>query len=160
MDAVIEQWAMVAPELDTTHLGIVARVHRVAHQLRVRAEVVLGPHGLTQGEFDVLSALRRSGSDDGLTPSALAAGVLVSSGGMTKRLTALERGGWIARRRSPRDGRSVRVALTPAGRERLDVLLPVYFAAEGEVLEGLDDAERNGLADLLRELAVRLDLRR
>ena len=79
---------------------------------------------------------------------------------MTKRLTALERGGWISRRRSARDGRSVRVALTPSGHERLDALLPVYFAAEGEVLDGLDDAERAGLADLLRELSVRLDLRR
>ncbi len=156
----MSQWATVAPDLDTAHLGIVARVHRVAHHLRLRAEAVLGPHGLTQGEFDVLSALRRSGSDDGLTPSELAAGVLVTTGGMTKRLTALERGGWISRRRSPRDGRSVRVALTPSGRERLDALLPAYFAAEGEVLDGLDAAERDGLADLLRELAVRLDARR
>ena len=156
----MEQWVTVAPDLDTAHLGIVARLHRVAHLLRLRAEAVLAPHGLTQGEFDVLSALRRSGSDDGLTPSALAAGVLVTSGGMTKRLAALERGGWISRRRSPRDGRSVRVALTASGRERLDALLPAYFASEAEVLDGLDDAERDGLADLLRELAVRLDARR
>jgi DNA-binding MarR family transcriptional regulator len=156
----MEQWATVAPDLDTAHLGIVARLHRVVHHLRLRAEAVLEPHGLTQGEFDVLSALRRSGSDDGLTPSALAAGVLVSSGGMTKRLTALERGGWISRRRSARDGRSVRVALTPSGRERLDALLPAYFAAEGEVLDGLDDAERVRLADLLRDLSMSLDLRR
>ena len=156
----IEQWATVAPDLDTAHLGVVARVYRIAHHLRLRAEAVLERHGLTQGEFDVLSALRRSGSDDGLTPTALASGVLVSSGGMTKRLTALERGGWISRRRSARDGRSVRVALTPSGRERFDVLLPDYFAAEGVVLDGMPDAERDGLADLLRELAVRLDLRR
>jgi DNA-binding MarR family transcriptional regulator len=156
----MEQWATVAPDLDTAHLGIVARLHRVAHDLRLRAEAFLGPHGLTQGEFDVLSALRRSGSDDGLTPSALAAGVLVSSGGMTKRLSALERGGWISRRPSPRDGRSVRVALTPSGRERLDALLPEYFAIEADVLDGLDAAERDGLADLLRELSLRVDLRR
>jgi DNA-binding MarR family transcriptional regulator len=156
----MEQWATVAPDLDTGHLGVVARLHRVAHHLRLRAEAVLGSHGLTQGEFDVLSALRRSGSDDGLTPSALAAGVLVSSGGMTKRLTALERGGWISRRRSPRDGRSVRVALTPSGRERLDSLLPAYFQAEAEALDGLAAAERDRLADLLRELSLRLDVRR
>jgi DNA-binding MarR family transcriptional regulator len=156
----MEQWATVAPDLDTGHLGVVARLHRVAHRLRLRAEAVLAPHGLTQGEFDVLSALRRSGSDDGLTPSALAAGVLVSSGGMTKRLTALERGGWISRRRSPRDGRSVRVALSPSGRERLDSLLPAYFQAEAEALDGLAAAERDRLADLLRELSLRLDVRR
>jgi DNA-binding MarR family transcriptional regulator len=136
---------------------VVARLHRLAHQLRVRAESILAPHGLTQGEFDVLSALRRSGSADGLTPGALAGAVLVSSGGMTKRLATLERGGWIARERSPRDGRSVRVVLSPSGRERLDELLPAYFAAEAQLLDGLDPSDRQGLADVLRELSLRLD---
>jgi DNA-binding MarR family transcriptional regulator len=160
VDAVRDQWAATAPELDTAHLGVVARLHRVASQLRQRAEAVLAPHGLTQGEFDVLSALRRSGSADGLTPGQLAAGVLVSSGGMTKRLATLEASGWISRRRSPRDGRSVRVVLTPSGRRRLDALLPAYFAAEAEVLDGLDGADRDDLAAVLRELSLRLDLGR
>jgi DNA-binding MarR family transcriptional regulator len=160
VDDVLRQWATAAPGLDTGHLGVVARLHRLAHQLRLRVETVLGPNGLTQGEFDVLSALLRSGAADGMTPGALAAGVLVSSGGMTKRLAALERGGWISRRRSPRDGRSVRVALTPSGRERLEALLPAYFATEAEVLDVLDDAERDELADRLRELSLRLDLGR
>ena len=160
VDTVLEQWDAAVPGLDTAHLGVVARIHRLAHQLRVRAESVLAPHGLTQGEFDVLSALRRSGSADGLTPGALAAGVLVSSGGMTKRLATLERAGWITRRRSPRDGRSVRAVLTPSGRRRLDALLPAYFAAEAEVLDGLDAAERDDLANVLRDLSLRLDASR
>lgn len=157
VDAVLEQWDAAAPGMATAHLGVIARLHRLAHQLRARAETVLAPYGLTQGEFDVLSALRRSGSDDGVTPGALAGAVLVSSGGMTKRLAALERGGWISRRRSSRDGRSVRVVLTRSGRERLDELLPAYFAAEAELLDGFDTAEREELADVLRELSARLD---
>jgi DNA-binding MarR family transcriptional regulator len=160
VDGVLAQWASAAPDVDTAHLGVVARLHRLGHQLAVRAETVLEPHGLTQGEFDVLSALLRSGSADGMTPGALAAAVLVSSGGMTKRLAALELGGWITRRRSPRDRRSIRVALTPAGRKRLMGLLPTYFAAEAEALDGLDAAERDDLADLLRGLSLRLDLGR
>lgn len=160
MDAVVGQWAAAAPDLDTAHLGVVARLHRLGHQLRQHAESVLAPHGLTQGEFDVLSALRRSGSADGLTPGQLAAGVLVSSGGITKRLVGLEGAGWISRRRSARDGRSVRVVLTPSGRRRLDALLPAYFAAEAELLDGLDDAARDDLADVLRDLSMRLDVRR
>ena len=160
MDAVLGQWVAAAPDLDTTHLGVVARLHRLAHQLRQHAESVLAPHGLTQGEFDVLSALRRSGSADGLTPGQLASSVLVSSGGMTKRLAALEAAGWISRRRSARDGRSVRVVLTPPGRRRLDTLLPAYFAAEAELLDGLDGAQRDDLADVLRDLSLRLDVRR
>jgi DNA-binding MarR family transcriptional regulator len=160
VDAVLGQWAEAAPDVDTAHLGVVARLHRLAHQLRQRADTVLQPHGLTQGEFDVLSALRRSGSAGGLTPSALAAALLVSSGGMTKRLATLERAGWISRERSARDARSVRVALTPSGRERLDALLPVYFATEATALDALDPDERNRLADLLRDLSLRLDLGR
>jgi DNA-binding MarR family transcriptional regulator len=160
VDGVVAQWATAAPGVDTAHLAVVARVHRLAHQLRVRAEKVLELHGLTQGEFDVLTALRRSPSADGMTPGALASGVLVSSGGMTKRLAALEQTGWISRQRSPRDGRSVRVVLTSSGRERLDALLPAYFASEAAALDGLDAAERDGLADLLRELSLRLDVGR
>jgi DNA-binding MarR family transcriptional regulator len=160
VDGVLRQWASVAPDVDTAHLGVVARLHRLGHQLALRAETLLEPNGLTQGEFDVLSALLRSGSADGMTPGALAAAVLVSSGGMTKRLAALEQGGWITRRRSPRDRRSVRVALTPSGRRRLKALLPAYFAAEAELLDGLDVAERDDLADLLRALSLRLDTRR
>jgi DNA-binding MarR family transcriptional regulator len=160
VDGVLEQWATVAPDLGTAHLGVVARLHRLAHHLRLRGEEILRPYGLTQGEFDVLSALRRSGNDEGLTPGALAAGMLVSSGGMTKRLVALERAGWISRHRSERDARSVRVALTPSGRERLDVLLPAYFAAEAAVLDVLDEAERDELVGLLRVLSLGLDPRR
>lgn len=160
VDGVLAQWASAAPDVATAHLGVVARLHRLGHQLALRAETSLEPHGLTQGEFDVLSALLRNGSADGMTPGALAAAVLVSSGGMTKRLAALEAGGWITRRRSPRDRRSVRVALTPTGRKRLTGLLPAYFAAEAEVLDALDAAQRDDLADLLRELSLRLDLGR
>jgi DNA-binding MarR family transcriptional regulator len=160
VDGMLMQWASVAPDVDTAHLGVVARLHRLGHQLALRSETLLEPSGLTQGEFDVLSALLRSGTADGMTPGALAAAVLVSSGGMTKRLVALEKGGWITRRRSPRDRRSVRVVLTPTGRRRLKELLPAYFAAEAQVLDGLDAAERDDLADLLRELSLRLDRRR
>jgi DNA-binding MarR family transcriptional regulator len=78
---------------------------------------------------------------------------------MTKRLTALEAAGWISRRRSPRDGRSVRVVLTASGRRRLDALLPLYFAAEADVLDGLAGAERDDLAGVLRELSHRLEMR-
>jgi DNA-binding MarR family transcriptional regulator len=157
VDQVMEQWAAVRPDLDIAHLGVAARLQRLAHHLRSRAEAVLAPHGLTQGEFDVLTALRRSGSDDGLTPGVLAAGMLVSSGGMTKRLLALERAGWISRERSPRDARSVRVVLTRAGRGRIDALLPEYFAAEAAALDVLDAEERDQLAGLLRLLSLRFD---
>jgi DNA-binding MarR family transcriptional regulator len=158
VDAVVRQWETAAPDVESGHLGVVARIHRLAHRMHARADAILAGDGLTQGEFDVLSALRRSAAVDGLTPTALAAAMLVSSGGMTKRLTSLERGGWIARRRSARDGRSVRVVLTDSGRERLDALLPGYFAAEAEVLEVLDDEERGQLAELLRRLSVHQDL--
>ena len=52
MDAVLDQWGSAAPELDTAHLGVVARLHRVAHQLRQRAEA------------DVLDGLDGAGRDD------------------------------------------------------------------------------------------------
>jgi DNA-binding MarR family transcriptional regulator len=53
-------------------------------------DLVFADYGLTGGEFDVLAALRRSGRPYRLTPTSLRRAVLLSSGGMTKRLAGLE----------------------------------------------------------------------
>jgi DNA-binding MarR family transcriptional regulator len=45
---------------------------------------------------------------------------MITSGTMTHRLKALEKRGFITRLPNPEDARSMLVALTPAGRERID----------------------------------------
>lgn len=153
---VLEQWRRELPEIDRAPMGVVGRISRLAHLLQARLEPVFSAHGLNGGEFDVLAALRRSGRPYRLTPTELSRALMVTSGGMTKRLTALERRGLIAREPDPHDGRSTAVSLTREGKRLVEAILPDHMANEDNLLGGLDDRERAELARLLEELAVSL----
>ena len=50
-------------------------------------------YGLSEGEFDVLAALRRQGRPFELAPGELARHTMVTTGAITKRLDALEQPG-------------------------------------------------------------------
>ena len=71
----------------------------MAQLLQVELERVFAEHGLNSGEFDVLATLRRGGDPYRLTPTELSEAlmILATSGGMTKRLAALEARGLIGR---------------------------------------------------------------
>jgi DNA-binding MarR family transcriptional regulator len=151
---VLEQWRREAPELDRTPMGVVGRISRLAHLLQGELELVFGAHGLNGGEFDVLAALRRSGRPFRLTPTELSKALMVTSGGMTKRLAALEGRGLIARERDPADRRSTAVTLTRDGKRLVEQVLPEHLANEQRLLAGLSAKQRGELAGLLEALAV------
>jgi DNA-binding MarR family transcriptional regulator len=113
---VVEQWRRAAPELDRSAFAVVGRISRVAQLLQADLERVFAGHGVNGGEFDVLAALRRRGRPYRLTPTELGKALVVSSGGMTKRLRMLEARGLIRRQPAPNDGRSTTVSLTRKGK--------------------------------------------
>ena len=82
--------------------------------------------------------------------------MMVTSGGMTKRLTALEGRGLIRRESGPNDGRSTVVSLTPEGKRLVEATLPQHVANEQRLLSELSNKERAELAGLLETLAVSL----
>ena len=98
---VLEQWRREAPELDRSPFGVLGRISRLAHLLQAEIEPIFAAHGVTGGEFDVLAALRRAGRPYRLSPTELSRALIVTSGGMTKRLNALEDRGLIRRRIRP-----------------------------------------------------------
>jgi len=153
---VLEQWRSELPEIDRAPMGVVGRVSRLAHLLQPRLEAVFSAHGVNGGEFDVLAALRRSGRPYRLTPTELSRALMVTSGGMTKRLTALERRGLIGREPDPHDGRSTGVSLPREGKRLVGPTLPAHVANEDNLLGGLDSGDRAELARLLEQLAVSL----
>jgi DNA-binding MarR family transcriptional regulator len=104
----------------------------------------------------VLASLRREGRPYRLTPTELSKALMVTSGGMTKRLASLERRGLISREPHPRDGRSTAVTLTPEGKRLVDEVLPEHVANEERLLAELSAEERAELAALLEALAVSL----
>jgi DNA-binding MarR family transcriptional regulator len=69
-------------------MGVVGRIFRLAQLLQAELEPIFAAHGVNGGAFDVLAALRRAGRPYRLTPTALSKALMVTSGGMTKRLTA------------------------------------------------------------------------
>lgn len=153
---VLEQWRREVPELDRSPFGVVGRISRLAQLLQDAIDPVFEAHGLTGGEFDVLAALRREGPPYQLTPSELGAALIVTSGGMTKRLNALEGRKLVRRRPHPRDGRSTVVSLTSDGKRLVEAILPEHSANERRLVGNLSATERAELARLLESFAVAL----
>jgi DNA-binding MarR family transcriptional regulator len=153
---VLEQWRREAPELDRSPFGVVGRISRLAQLLQAELERVFATHGVNGGEFDVLAALRRAGRPYRLSPTELSTALIVTSGGMTKRLNALEDGGLIRRQPDPNDGRSTVVSLTREGKRLVEAILPEHVANEQRLLSGLRSKERADLAALLQMLAISL----
>jgi DNA-binding MarR family transcriptional regulator len=154
VDLIIEQWQRERPELDSSPIGIVGRISRLAREIEARLEPVYREHGLEPGWHDLLATLRRSGGT--LRPTDLTNASMLTSSGTTKRLDKLEQAGLIAREPDPDDRRGTLISLTPAGRRLIDGLTPAHLDNERRILGGLSEAEQRRLADLLRKLQLGL----
>lgn len=153
---VLEQWRREAPDVDRSAFGVVGRISRLARLLQAEVEPVFVGHGVNEGEFDVLAALRRAGRPYRLTPTELSRALIVTSGGMTKRLNALEGRGLVRRQSDPNDGRSTAVSLTREGKRLVEATLLEHVGNEERLLSDLSDKQRAELAALLEVLAVSL----
>lgn len=109
--------------------------------------------GLTLGDFDVLAQLARAGGE--LRMTDLAARVLLSRSGMTRRVTRLVEEGVVRRANADGDARGVVVALTDAGLARLTDTAPVHLRGVSELfVEQLDDQELAVLTNALKKVTV------
>lgn len=156
VDAIVGQWRVARPDLDSSPVGVVGRISRASVQVQRRLDEVFAEHGLQPGGFDVLATLRRNGPPHRMSPSQLHRQLMIASGSMTARLDRLEQSGLVAREPDPHDRRGLLVALTPAGLELIDRAYPAHLANEQRVLAALDDDEREALAALLRKLLLHL----
>lgn len=154
VDLIIEQWQRERPELDSSPIGIVGRISRLAREIEARLEPVYREHGLEPGWHDILATLRRSGGT--LRPTDLTNASMLTSSGTTKRLDKLEVAGLIAREPDPSDRRGTLIALTADGRRLIDALTPAHLDNERRILGALTEADQRRLADLLRKLQLGL----
>ncbi|MEY9488556.1 DNA-binding MarR family transcriptional regulator [Streptomyces calvus] len=157
VDAIVEQWAEVRPDLDTTAMEVFGRVHRLARAMDDRMENACARYGISRGEFDVLAALRRSGQSRMLSPRQLSAALMVTTGGMTGRLDKLERAGLLRRSPDPHDRRGLRVTLTEEGLRLADEAVGAGLAVQTETLSALDTERVAQLADLLRDVLLAVE---
>lgn len=151
------QWAREMPDLDTTGMAILGRARAITLGVRPIIERVFEKHDLDTGDFDVLSTLLRAGAPYRLRPTELFRWLMITSGGLTARLARLEKRGLVERVPDPADRRSLLVTLTQTGIEKARAAIFEDMRIEASLLDGLTEAERHTLADLLLKLALSLD---
>ncbi|MFI1012994.1 MarR family winged helix-turn-helix transcriptional regulator [Streptomyces sp. NPDC020965] len=153
VDAIIDQWAAVRPDLDTGPMAVYGRIYRIARAMGDGVEKEYRRFGLSRGEFDVLGTLRRSGEPYTLSPRELSATLMLTTGGMTGRLDKLEKAGLLSRSPDPHDRRGLRVTLSEHGRELVDGAVTAGLSLQHQIFDAaLDETGAEQLADLLRTL--------
>lgn len=157
VDRLVAAWARERPDLDASPLEVLSRVTRLARYLDRARKAAFARYDLEGWEFDVLAALRRAGRPYVLSPGQLLTQTLVTSGTMTNRIDRLESKRLVERLPDPNDRRSVRVRLTPRGKNRVDAALADLLERERKLLETLTPAQQDTLAGLLRALVASFD---
>ncbi|MEJ2855670.1 MULTISPECIES: MarR family winged helix-turn-helix transcriptional regulator [unclassified Saccharothrix] len=145
------EWARERPDVDVSPQAVIGRLHRLAAVLTEQLAVVYRRHGLGEGEFDVLAALRRAGAPYERAPGELAQHTMVTTGAITKRIDRLERDGLVARRVEGGDGRRRVVALTEAGLRVIDRAFAEHMANERRLLDLVDAGDAVVLERILGE---------
>ena len=154
LNGILAQWQRERPDLDTRCMLVCGAVWRAGRRLMDGLKENLDRYGLDFPGLDVLLTLRRNGRDAALSPSEMAADMMLSAGAMTARLDKLEKRGLIARQPDPQDRRGVRIILTDAGFDLSDALVPDHVAAEEAMLAPLTKEERRTLTALLSKIAT------
>ncbi len=93
------------------------RVARLQRTVGRRFDQALRPLGLSMAQLELLAWLK--GQDAPVRPSELAGIMAVERSTMSRNLAVLERQGWVATVTASSTGRSMAVALTAAGSEKL-----------------------------------------
>jgi len=152
VDDLVEAWEREREDLDLGPVAVFSRISRLARHLDLARRQAFTAHGIESWEFDVLSALRRSGPPYELSPGRLLRETLVTSGTMTNRVDRLAGRGFVERHPDLADRRGVIVRLTPEGRAAVDGAFAALLEAERELLADLPAREQERLAGLLRTL--------
>ncbi|NQX10188.1 MarR family transcriptional regulator [Microbacteriaceae bacterium VKM Ac-2855] len=156
VDSVIDAWASVLPDVDFAPLDVVSRLRRLGPRLLEVRRRSFAASDLRPSEFELMSILRQHG-EPGMTPSALAARLEITSGNLSARLDRLATRGLISRRQNDADARSKIVSLTPRGGGRVDDAMRALVAAESEVLAELSRPQAATLIESLRIIGRSLD---
>ncbi|MCW2822883.1 MAG: MarR family transcriptional regulator [Marmoricola sp.] len=152
VDELVEAWTRERDDLDLAPVEVFSRISRLARLLDKARREAFTAHQIETWEFDVLSALRRTGAPYQLTPGALLRQTMVTSGTMTNRVDRLALRGFVERSPDPSDRRGVLVRLTAPGKQAVDGAFETLLASERDLLSDLSSTDRTRLAELLKQL--------
>jgi DNA-binding MarR family transcriptional regulator len=114
---------------------------------------MLETYRLSGTGFNVLEILRGAGLP--LQPSAIAAHMLITRGGMTKALDVLEKLEYVRRMPHPSDRRMLLIEITDTGTRVMNELLVRLHAAEREWFDVLTPQEQQTFIDLMGRVQAR-----
>lgn len=111
---------------------------RAARSLARRFDIAFKPVGITSGQFSLLMSLNRP-EPPGL--GSVAALLAMDRTTLTANLKPLERRGLVESAPDPRDRRTRRLRLTPAGRAVLAEATPIWRRTHAEIEAPLSDPD-------------------
>ncbi|HET9648118.1 MAG TPA: MarR family transcriptional regulator [Microlunatus sp.] len=147
----------VAAGADESVQQVITAVHRLSRRLTQWYDVQLADHGLSAGEWAVLSALGRLNADAALTPTQLAAEGNVAPSSMTHRLDRMVERGLVTRTADPANRTRVLVRLADAGWQRFATAIREANVVESGLLAGLEPEQVRALTTMLEQMIRNLE---
>lgn len=124
----LESYKERFPVLNVDDVNAALHMLRRASVLLRKIEAYFAKHDLSQTRFLVLVVLDREGAGGGLQAKEIAEKLDISRPIVTNTLKTMHRDGLLNISAHAEDGRAKWVALTDMGRERLNDVLPEYYA--------------------------------
>jgi DNA-binding MarR family transcriptional regulator len=158
-DLHVERWRdhWIDVTFDDEVEALTVRVINIARHLREAKQAAVAHLGLQDFEYDTLHALMIRDTPGHASPGALAQDLGVSNAGMTGRLDALERQGWIKRMPGADDRRRVDVEVTRTGAALWRKAMDLRGSAEDELAGALSRRELVSLNRLLKKLTLHVE---
>ena len=151
-DEILRDRARNWPEAVTPISQLMVRIFRFGNLVLENAARQMAALELTFTEFEVLAALRGVPAPHELAPTDLYGAVLISSGGLTKVLHALEKKNLIKRGKAETDRRSKPVRLSAKGRILIERAMADVLRSDGGLISrGVSVAEIERLTRLVRK---------
>lgn len=137
--------------------AITVRLNKIVRYFKTSSQAAVAEVGLQDFEYDTLHQLMIRDTPGQASPSGLADDLGISGAGMTGRLDALEKAGWVQRRPTAEDRRRVTVEVTRSGVEIWRRAMDLRGRAEDELLGSLTGKERTALAAILKKLTLQIE---
>jgi len=145
---------MTKTKVDKLRLGAflsVIRFNDVATRYRA---IEFAKHGSSSMRMMLMNALFVNGGS--MSPTELSKRIFRTRHSITSMVDTLERQGLVRREPNPEDRRSIRVTLTPEGRQLFERMIPVGYEISQRALSCLDDDEVVALKTLLKRVREHL----
>jgi DNA-binding MarR family transcriptional regulator len=132
-------------------ISIIGKSITVLHNQRQKyVASIMAKHGLGSTSYGLLLTLQKQ---EGIMQRELCAALFVDIGLASRTMGALERKGYIIRKRSKEDARSYKIYLTPKAKAIIPELHRGYEEWWEQLCKGISDKDMKVLGSLLKAMA-------